>query len=138
QQVCQHAESRQRKCELVGEAVALGWPRARVVVIDEDQGLSGQTVERRDGFQRLLAEVGLGHVGLVLGLEMSRLSRSSLDFQRLLQICELRGTLLGDQEGLYDPHDANDRLLLGLKGTMSEFELLTMRQRLERGREHKA
>jgi DNA invertase Pin-like site-specific DNA recombinase len=138
QQVCQHAESRQRQYELVDEAVALGWPRDRVVLIDEDQGLSGQSVEQRDGFQRLLAEVSLGHVGLVFGLEMSRLSRSSLDFQRLLQICELRGTLIGDQEGLYDPHDANDRLLLGLKGTMSEFELLTMRGRLERGREHKA
>lgn len=138
QQVCQHAESRQRQYELVDWALTLGWPRERIVVIDDDQGISGQTIEQRDGFQRLLAEVSLGHVGVVFGLEMSRLSRSSLDFQRLLQICELRGTLLGDQEGLYDPHDANDRLLLGLKGTMSEFELVTMRQRLHRGREHKA
>lgn len=138
QQVYQHAESRERQYELADWAVALGWPRDRVLVIDDDQGISGRAIEQRDGFQRLLAEVGLGHVGLVLGLEMSRLSRSSLDFQRLLQICELRGTLIGDQEGLYDPHDANDRLLLGLKGTMSEFELVTMRQRLHRGREHKA
>jgi DNA invertase Pin-like site-specific DNA recombinase len=138
QQVFEHAESRARQYELVDWAAALGWDPGRVLTIDDDQGLSGQTAAQRTGFQRLLAEVSMGHVGLVLGLEMSRLARSSADFQRLLEVCALRGTLIADQEGVYDPRDANDRLLLGLKGTMSEFELLTMRQRLHQGARHKA
>ena len=107
-------------------------------MIDEDQGQSGRSAQHRTGFQRLLAEVTLEHVGLVLGLEMSRLARSSKDWHHLLELCALFGTLLGDQDGVYDPTDSNDRLLLGLKGTMSEFELFTMRNRLERGRLHKA
>jgi DNA invertase Pin-like site-specific DNA recombinase len=138
QQVLQHQESRARQYELAEWAARLGWPPERVLIIDDDQGLSGQSAETRTGFQRLLAEVSMGHVGLVLGLEMSRLARSSVDFQHLLEICALRGTLIADQEGVYDPRDANDRLLLGLKGTMSEFELVTMRNRLERGKLHKA
>src|SRR5262249_1169528 len=96
------------------------------------------TVEQRPGFQRLLSEVTLDHVGLVLGLEISRLSRSSKDWYHLLEVCALFGTLLADQDGIYDANDTNDRLVLGLKGTMSEVELSTMRNRLERGKLHKA
>jgi DNA invertase Pin-like site-specific DNA recombinase len=138
QQVIEHQESRLRQYDLARHAVALGWSDRRVVVIDEDQGQSGRSAEQRSGFQRLLAEVTLEHVGLVLGLEMSRLARSSKDWHHLLELCALFGTLLADQDGVYDPTDSNDRLLLGLKGTMSEFELFTMRNRLERGRLHKA
>lgn len=137
QQVFNHAESRDRQYELAGWGTALGWPAERVVIID-DQGHSGQSAAARAGFQRLSAEVSMGHVGLVLGLEMSRLARSCADFQRLVELCALAGTLIADQEGVYDPRDANDRLLLGLKGTMSEFELVTMRNRLWQGNLHKA
>ena len=107
-------------------------------MIDEDQGQSGRSAADRTGFQRLLAEVTMGHVGLVLGLEMSRLARSSADWHRLLEICALCGSLLADQDGTYDPTDPNDRLLLGLKGTLSEAEMFTLRNRLERGRQNKA
>src|ERR1700736_3356323 len=138
QQIFDHQESRQRQYALADYAAALGWPRERIEVIDDDQGHSGRTVEHRLGFQRLLAEVTLDHVGIVLGLEISRLSRSSKDWYHLLELCAVFGTLLADQDGIYDPNDANDRLLLGLKGTMSEVELTTMRNRLERGKLHKA
>ena len=138
QQVLDHQESRARQYALADHAVALGWPKDRVLVIDEDQGQSGRSADQRDGFKRLLAEVTLGHVGLVLGLEMSRLARSSKDWHNLLEVCALFGTLLGDQDGIYNPNDTNDRLLLGLKGTMSEYEMFTMRNRLQFGRLHKA
>jgi DNA invertase Pin-like site-specific DNA recombinase len=138
QQVIEHQESRLRQYDLASHAAALGWSESRVLVIDEDQGQSGRSAERRSGFQRLLSEVTLEHVGLILGLEMSRLARSSKDWHHLLELCALFGTLLADQDGIYDPTDSNDRLLLGLKGTMSEFELFTMRNRLERGKLHKA
>ena len=138
QQVFDHKASRERQYALADHAVALGWPKDRVLVIDEDQGQSGRTADRRLGFQRLLAEVTMDHVGLVLGLELSRLSRSSKDWYHLLEVCAVFGTLLADQDGLYDPNDTNDRLILGLKGTMSEVELITMRNRLERGKLHKA
>src|ERR1700676_1108226 len=138
QQIFEHKESRERQYALADYAATLGWPRERIVVIDEDQGRSGRTVEQRPGFQRLLAEVTLDHVGLVLGLELSRLSRSSKDWYHLLEVCAIFGTLLADQDGIYDPNDSNDRLVLGLKGTMSEVELTTMRNRLERGKLHKA
>jgi DNA invertase Pin-like site-specific DNA recombinase len=138
QQVLDHTESRQRQYELVGHALVLGWPADRVLVIDDDQGRSAKEPDRRFGFQRLLAEVTMDHVGLVLGLEMSRLSRTSRDWHHLLEVCALFGTLLADQDGVYDANDTNDRLLLGLKGTISEFELITMRNRLDRGRLHKA
>lgn len=138
QQVLEHKESRERQYALADTAVALGWPRDRVCIIDEDQGQSGRTAASRVGFQRLLAEVTMDHVGLVLGLEMSRLSRSSKDWHHLLEVCAVFGALLADQDGVYDPHDTNDRLLLGLKGTMSEFELCTMRNRLDRGKLNKA
>lgn len=138
QQVIDHQESRQRQYALADHAVTLGWSKDRVLVIDDDQGQSGRSVEERDGFKRLLTEVTLGHVGLVLGLEMSRLARSSKDWHNLLEVCALFGTLLGDQDGVYNPNDTNDRLLLGLKGTMSEYEMFTMRNRLQFGRLHKA
>jgi DNA invertase Pin-like site-specific DNA recombinase len=137
-QVLEYTESKARQYELANQAIALGWSRTQVVLIDEDQGKSGRGAEHRSGFQRLLSEVTLGHVGLVLGLEMSRLARSSKDWHHLLELCALFGTLLGDQDGVYDPRDSNDRLLLGLKGSMSEFELFTMRNRLQRGLWHKA
>src|SRR6185312_9758354 len=110
-------------------AIALGWTSDRILVIDEDQGKSGATAEGRLGFQRLLAEVGLDHVGLILGLEMSRLARSCKDWHQLIELCAIFRTLLADQDGLYDPTDHNDRLLLGLKGTMSEAELHVLRSR---------
>jgi DNA invertase Pin-like site-specific DNA recombinase len=138
QQVLEHRESTARQYALQDDAVALGWPATRVVIIDEDQGQSGASAQHRHGFQRLLAEVTLNHVGIVLGLEMSRLARSSTDWHHLLGVCALFGTLLADQDGVYDANDPDDRLLLGVKGTMSEVELHTMRQRLERGRLHKA
>src|SRR5262245_13786759 len=138
QQIFDHQESRRRQYALADYAAALGWPRERILVIDEDQGRSGRAAEQRPGFQRLLSEVTLDHVGLVLGLELSRLSRSSKDWYHLLEVCALFGTLLADQDGIYDANDTNDRLVLGLKGTMSEVELSTMRNRLERGKLHKA
>jgi DNA invertase Pin-like site-specific DNA recombinase len=119
QQVRENRESRYRQYALADLAAAFGWPRDRVLVIDEDQGQSGRSAVDRSGFQRLLAEVTMGHVGLVLGLEMSRLARSSADWHRLLEMCALCGALLADQDGVYDPTDPNDRLLLGLKGTLS-------------------
>lgn len=138
QQVLNHRESRERQYDLADHAVALGWPTDRVLVIDEDQGQSGRTADRRGGFQRLLAEVTMEHVGLILGIEMSRIARNNRDWHNLLEMCAIFGTILADEDGVYDPRDTNDRLLLGLKGTISEFELVTMRNRLERGRLHKA
>src|SRR4051812_4680007 len=138
QQVLNHRESRERQYELVDLAVALGWPRDRVVVIDDDQGKTARTAVQRSGFHRILAEVTMEHVGLVLGIEMSRIARNNRDWHNLLEMCAMFGTILADEDGVYDPKDTNDRLLLGLKGTISEFELVTMRNRLERGRLHKA
>ena len=123
QQIFDHQESRERQYALADYAATLGWPRERIEVIDDDQGRSGRTVEHRLGFQRLLAEVTLDHVGIVLGLEISRLSRSSKDWYHLLELCAVFGTLLADQDGIYDPNDANDRLLLGLKGTYAYMDL---------------
>jgi DNA invertase Pin-like site-specific DNA recombinase len=138
QQVIEHVESRARQYALVERALALGWPAERIVVIDEDQGQSGQSMVTRFGFQRLLAEVGLDHVGLILGLEMSRLARSNKDWHQLLELCALFRTLLADAEGVYDPTDYNDRLLLGLRGMMSEAELHLLKGRLHEARQHKA
>jgi DNA invertase Pin-like site-specific DNA recombinase len=137
-QVVENRESTQLQYRLRDRAVALGWSESRVVVIDDDLGQSGQSIAGRPGFQRLLAEVGLDHVGLVLGIEMSRLARSCRDWHQLLELCALFGTLLGDADGVYDPHDHNDRLLLGLKGTMSEAELHVLRGRMEAGKRNKA
>ena len=116
QQVSDHQESTARQYALVDLAVALGWPRERILVIDDDLGKSGESAEGRPGFQRLLAEVALDHVGLILGLEMSRLARSCKDWHQLLELCARFRTLLADADGLYDPTDYNDRLLLGLQG----------------------
>jgi DNA invertase Pin-like site-specific DNA recombinase len=115
QQILDHKESRERQYALADHAADLGWPRERILVIDEDQGRSGRTVEERPGFQRLLTEVTRDHVGLVLGLELSRLSRSSKDWYHLLDLCAVFGTLLADQDGIYDANDTNGRLVLGLK-----------------------
>jgi hypothetical protein len=117
QQIFEHKESRERQYALADYAALLGWPRERIVVIDEDQGRSGRTTEQRPGFQRLLAEVTLDHVGLILGFELSRLSRSSKDWYHLLELCAVFDTLLADQDGIYDANDSNDRLVLGLKGS---------------------
>jgi DNA invertase Pin-like site-specific DNA recombinase len=137
-QVLEHRESRTRQYALAEHAQFLGWPEERVLVIDDDQGLSGTTAQSRCGFQRLLAEVTMNHVGLVLALEMSRLARSCKDWHQLFELCGIFSTLLADQEGVYDANDPNDRLLLGLKGIMSEVELQTMRNRLYRGKLNKA
>jgi len=138
QQLEQHRESTALQYGLAERACRLGWPRPRVSVIDDDLGCSGASAEGRPGFQRMVAEVGLGRVGLVLGFEVSRLARSCRDWYHLLEICALAGTLIADSDGVYDPALYNDRLLLGLKGTMSEAELHIMRARLEQGRWHKA
>lgn len=138
QQVHRHQESTRLQYGLVDQAMHLGWPRSSIDVIDEDLGCSGATAEGRIGFQRLVAEVGLDHVGIVLGLEMSRLSRSSLDWYQLLEVCAIFGTLIGDLDGIYDPTHYNDRLLLGLKGTMSEAELHILKQRMLEGKRAKA
>ena len=137
-QVVEHTESTQRQYGLRQRAVALGWPADRVVVIDEDQGHSAAGTADRAGFQRLVGEVGMGRAGIVLGLEVSRLARSSTDWHRLLEICALTSTLILDEDGIYDPTHFNDRLLLGLKGTMSEAELHVLRARLRGGVESKA
>jgi DNA invertase Pin-like site-specific DNA recombinase len=135
-QVRQHRESGQRQYDLEHHARTLGW--ADVVVVDEDQGKSGATAAGRQGFQRLVAEVSLGRVGAVLGLEVSRLARNNRDWYQLLDLCGLMNTLIVDAEGVYDPRVLNDRLLLGLKGTMSEAELGWIRQRAWEGALHKA
>src|SRR5438034_3734922 len=136
-QVLENTESTKRQYALRERAVALGWPLDRVVVIDSDLGQSGADSDRL-GFQQLVAAVGLGEVGVVLGLEVSRLARSSVDWHRLLEICALTDTLILDEDGLYDPAHFNDRLLLGLKGTMSEAELHVLRARLIGGSLNKA
>ena len=133
-----HGESTRLQYGLVERAVALGWPTSRVLVIDEDLGKSGSSAAGRAGFQRLVTEITLGHVGLVLGIEMSRLARSGADWYQLLELCALSGALLADADGVYDPVDYNDRLLLGLKGTMSEAELHLLKQRMLAGKQAKA
>jgi DNA invertase Pin-like site-specific DNA recombinase len=137
-QVLENRESTARQYALADRAAALGWPAAAVEVIDEDQGHSGSSAVGRSGFQRLLAEVSSDRVGLILGLEMSRLARSCKDWHALLELCAIYRTLLGDADGLYDPSQYNDRLLLGLKGTMSEAELHILKSRLQQGMWNKA
>ena len=138
QQVTRHQESTRLQYGLVGRAVGLGWPRTQVVVIDDDLGKSGSSAEGRPGFQRLVAAVSLEQVGIVLGIEMSRLARSCRDWHQLLEVCALFGALIGDLDGVYDPRNYNDRLLLGLKGTMSEAELHVLKQRMLAGKLAKA
>ncbi len=137
-QVRQNTGSTARQYDLVQRALDLGWSQEQIVVIDQDQGRSGASATGRDGFQFLVAEVGLGRAGAVFSLEASRLARSSSDWHRLIEICALTETLVIDEEGVYDPGDYNDRLLLGFKGTMSEAELHWLRQRLLGGKLEKA
>jgi DNA invertase Pin-like site-specific DNA recombinase len=137
-QVFENTESTRRQYALRERAVAMGWPIERVIVIDSDQGQSGASGVDREGFQKLVGDVGMGRAGIVLGLEVSRLARNSTDWHRLLEICALSDTLILDEDGLYNPGDFNDRLLLGLKGTMSEAELHVLRARLRGGILNKA
>jgi DNA invertase Pin-like site-specific DNA recombinase len=137
-QVHDHQESTRLQYGLAERAVALGWAPSRVLVIDEDLGHSASGADLRPGFQRLVSEVGLDHVGIVLGIEMSRLARSGREWHQLLELCALAGALLADPDAVYDPGDHNDRLLLGLKGTISEAELYLIKQRMWSGRLAKA
>ncbi len=138
QQVAEHKESTARQYALADVAMALGWPRDRAEIIDADQGRTAQTVEGRRGIQYILAELSLDHVGILLGQDASRLARSDPDWVPMVRSCGLFRALLGDYDGLYDPTDFNDRLLLGLKGIMSEAELHFLRARMHEGRLNKA
>jgi len=132
-QVIENIESTKRQYALRGRAVAFGWRDDQIIVIDNDQGESGASAAWREGFQRLVTDVGMGHAGIVMGLEVSRLARNNADWHRLLEICALADTLILDEDGVYDPASFNDRLLLGLKGTMSEAELHVLKARLRGG-----
>jgi DNA invertase Pin-like site-specific DNA recombinase len=132
-QVMENVESTKRQYDLRGRAIGLGWPDDQIVVIDSDQGESGASASWREGFQRLVSDVGMGRAGIVMGLEVSRLARNNADWHRLLEICALADTLILDEDGVYDPANFNDRLLLGLKGTMSEAELHVIKARLRGG-----
>jgi DNA invertase Pin-like site-specific DNA recombinase len=138
QQVLDHQESTRLQYGLLARARQMGWPEERVLIIDDDLGISGASSEGRAGFRRLVSEVSLNHVGLILGVEMSRLARSSKDWHQLLEICAIFGILISDLDGVYDPSHYNDRLLLGLKGTMSEAELHILKQRMHQGKLSKA
>ena len=137
-QVIHNTESAVRQYDLRGKAIALGWDASQITVIDIDQGQSGASAADREGFQQLVAEVSLGRAGIVLGLECSRLARNSADWHQLLELCGMTGTLICDEDGLYDPRNFNDRLLLGLKGALSEAELHFIRARLRGGQLSKA
>jgi DNA invertase Pin-like site-specific DNA recombinase/predicted DNA-binding transcriptional regulator AlpA len=137
-QVEHNRESTERQYALVDKACALGWPREQVSIVDEDLGLSGASASHRGGFARMTAEVALARVGIILGLEVSRLARNNADWYQLLDLCAMTDTLIGDADGLYHPAQFNDRLVLGLKGTMSEAELHILRARLEGGIRNKA
>lgn len=137
-QMFENTESSKRQYALRDRAVSLGWPIDRIHTIDTDQGISGANAENRDGFQHLVTEVALGHAGIVLGLEVSRLARNNADWHRLLELAALTSTLILDEDGIYDPAHFNDRLLLGLKGTMSEAELHVLKARLLGGQRNKA
>ena len=132
-QVIENVESTKRQYALRGRATALGWREEQIILIDNDQGESGASAAWREGFQRLVTDVGMGRAGIVMGLEVSRLARNNADWHRLLEICALADTLILDEDGVYDPASFNDRLLLGLKGTMSEAELHVLKARLRGG-----
>src|SRR5215469_10601510 len=133
-QVQHHLESQRNQYALVQRAIDLGWPAPRVHIIDADLGQSGQD-SQRPGFQELVAAVSLGKVGIILAYEASRLARNNTDWYTLIDLATVVGTLLADTEGVYDPRDYNDRLLLGLRGILSEAELHTLRLRMEMGRQ---
>lgn len=137
-QVLENTESTQRQYALRQRAVALGWPMDRIMVVNCDQGHSAKSTIDREGFQKLVAEVGMGRAGIVLGLEVSRRARNNADWHRLLEICALADTLILDEDGIYDPTAFNDRLLLGLKGTMAEAERHVMQARMRGGVLNKA
>jgi DNA invertase Pin-like site-specific DNA recombinase len=137
-QVLENTESTQRQYALRNRAVMLGWPLERIHVLDSDLGKSGSQSAGRDGFQRLVSEVALGKAGMVMGLEVSRLARNSADWHRLIELCSLAGALILDEDGIYDPANFNDRLLLGIKGTMSEAELHFLKARMRGGAINKA
>jgi DNA invertase Pin-like site-specific DNA recombinase len=137
-QVIEHKSSTQRQLGLTDRALELGWAPNLVVVVDDDLGRSGASVDGREGFQRMAAEMTMGRAGAILSLDASRLARSSADWHRLLEIAALTRTLLIDEQTVYDPRDPNDRLVLGMKGTMADFELVWLRQRMEGGRWHLA
>src|SRR6202161_4372371 len=137
-QVLENVESTKRQYALRGRATALGWRDDQITVIDSDQGESGASASWREGFQFLVTDVGMGRAGIVMGLEVSRLARNNADWHRLLEICALADTLILDEDGVYDPASFNDRLLLGLKGTMSEAELHVIKARLRGGILNKA
>ena len=132
-QVIHNTESTRRQYDLKGRAIALGWHPEQVHVIDIDQGSSAASAADRAGFQQLVGEVSLGRAGIVLGLECSRLARDNADWQALIKICALSGTLICDEDGLYDPGAINDRMLLGIKGQISEFELHYLQARMRGG-----
>lgn len=137
-QVIENTESTRRQYDLRQRAVVLGWPKERIEVIDSDLARSGTSMVEREGFKKLVAEVGLARAGIVMGLEVSRLARNCADWHRLLEICAMTGTLILDEDGIYDPTEFNDRMLLGLKGTMSEAEAYLIRARLRGGILNKA
>jgi len=137
-QVIENVESTKRQYALRGRATALGWRGDQIVVVDCDQGESGASAVWREGFQHLVADVSMGRAGIVMGLEVSRLARNNADWYRLLDLCGITDTLIGDEDGIYHPGLFNDRLLLGLKGTMAEAELHVIRARLEGGIRNKA
>ncbi len=137
-QMREHTESLERQYELASRAQTLGWPPQQVVIVDDDLGRSGADATAREGFKNLVADVGLGKVGIILGIEVSRLARNNADWYQLLDLCAVTDTLIADGDGLYHPADFNDRLVLGLKGTMSEAELHLIRHRLTAGLLHKA
>jgi len=122
-QVIENVESTKRQYALRSRAIALGWRDEQIIVIDSDQGESGASASWRGGFQHLVSDVGMGHAGIVMGLEVSRLARNNADWHRLLEICALADTLILDEDGVYDPASFNDRLLLGLKGTVRRQHL---------------
>src|SRR5215204_3150720 len=137
-QVLANQESTRRQYQLAERARQMGWPAPRIEVIDEDLGLSGASSTLRAGFQRLVAAISLGEVGLVLVTEVSRLSRLNSDWHRVIELCAVFETLIADEDGVYDPRDPNDRLLLGLKGTLFSAELHILRARMRGGLLHKA
>ena len=138
QQLRENQESTARQYQLVHRLHALGWREDQVIVIDEDLGISGSGHAKRGGFRRLIKLVTDQEVGIVLGLEMSRLARNSKDWSDLFEVCAIFDSIIADEDGVFQPNDPNDRLVLGLKGIISEMELHTMRIRLERGRMNKA
>ena len=134
----EHQESALNQRALRERLLELGWKASQVTIVDGDQGISAKQATGRESFQKLVADVGLGKIGIIVGYEVSRLARNCADWHRLLELCALSDTLIGDSDGVYNTREFNDRLLLGLKGTMSEAELHSMRLRLNAGRMSKA